>query len=192
MSFWHSLTQPQAVLLAGLVGALGALIAGLCVNALSQFMAFRGQDKRRWEETRRLSYARMYRSVMAAWDAYDDVGDEWDDSDTINKLRAEIRDAYSEATIIVRNRNTDKALDRLHEAADYLWNRRGREWPQVERYLHDHLNDFLRAARKELGMPRRRMDSFDEYKAAYLGKAAHSPVAPTTLGPSIDTEPEGE
>ncbi|WLS46760.1 hypothetical protein Q3V37_05690 [Micromonospora profundi] len=62
MEFWNSLSQPQAALVAGLIGACGALLAGLLATTLTQLLTFRGQDKRRWEEARRSAYARVYRA----------------------------------------------------------------------------------------------------------------------------------
>jgi hypothetical protein len=170
MQFLSSLTQPQAVLLAGLVGACGALL----VATVTQVLTFRGQDKRRWEETRRLTYARFYSAVTAAWDAYDQNGEEWEDDETISRLRAEIRDVYSETSLIVRTRSADRALYELHQATAFLWSRRGRGWEQVERQLHDATGRFLVAARKELGMPNTiAMESYEEYKATFRSLELH-------------------
>ncbi|QKW14259.1 hypothetical protein [Verrucosispora sp. NA02020] len=182
MDSWHSLSQPQAALIAGLIGACGALLAGLLATTLTQFLTFLGQDKRRWEETRRSAYARMYRAVMAAWDAYDEAGKEPEEWATVGESRAEIRDAYTEAALLVRHRRTDRALDDVYDASSYLWARRGRGWEQVDRHLYDAQARFLEAVRKELRMPALRSESYEEYKAAFRGTSPYSPPQPDIRG----------
>lgn len=63
MDLLKDLTQPQAVFVAGLIGALGAILASLFANLISHALAFRAQDKRRWDEKRMEAYAEFARSV---------------------------------------------------------------------------------------------------------------------------------
>jgi hypothetical protein len=60
--------------LAGLVGAASALLAGVIVTALTQVIVFRKQDKRRWDEGRRLAYVRMHQCAEALAGEYDNNG----------------------------------------------------------------------------------------------------------------------
>ncbi|WLS46761.1 hypothetical protein Q3V37_05695 [Micromonospora profundi] len=119
---------------------------------------------------------------MAAWDAYDDAGEELEDGETVGEARAEIRDAYTEAALLVRRQKTDRALNDVYDASSYLWARRGRGWQQVEQRLHDAQNRFLQAVRKELRMPALKCESYEDYKAAFRSNGRYSPPRPRMQG----------
>jgi len=59
------MSQPEAILVAGVVSALAAIITSLAANVVSHMLATRGQDRRRWDERRMQAYADYARAVKS-------------------------------------------------------------------------------------------------------------------------------
>jgi len=59
VEFLDALTQPQAIIFAGVLGVITALITNLITHTLT----WRGQDKRRWDSRRLDAYAEYSRAV---------------------------------------------------------------------------------------------------------------------------------
>ncbi len=145
------------------VGLIGAVVGSLATLS-GQLVASRSETQRHWSESRLQAYTQMYRAVLAIWEAFDDDGARLDEPGLLERKRAELRDAYAAATLMVRTIATDQALDGVFNAASYAWARRGRTWEQVDRGIFDQQAAFVLAARKELGQPPVTMISYEQHK----------------------------
>lgn len=171
-TLFEGLTQPQAALLAGVLGALGAIVASLIANVIGHLLTFKAQDRRRHDEPRRAAFIQVGRAVLSAWDGYSDDGTECEDVDEILGRRASARDAIIEAQLLTRSKRTDTALGDLSKSTGYVWHRRDRSWPEIDRQLYAAFNRFIDASRREIGLPRIEADSYEAYRRDVFGDQA--------------------
>ncbi|MFG3553381.1 hypothetical protein ACGGAQ_03235 [Micromonospora sp. NPDC047557] len=177
---WANLTQPQAVVLAGLVGATGAVIGGLIANIVGQWVGSGGQRRRQWVELRHEAYAEVLQRFHAAWGLYDEAGVRCTTVAEEQKAGLALLAAYSRACLLTRDRSTDGSLHRLHVAAQALWTRDDRSWPDVDHACHVAEAAFRRAARAELGVRKHSVEGNDgEWRGYGSSASAVSKPMPT-------------
>ncbi|WP_328477928.1 hypothetical protein OHA21_25780 [Actinoplanes sp. NBC_00393] len=156
MEFWDKLTQPQAVLTAAAIGALGAIIGAFLANLFGQWINARSSSRRQWDDARHKSYAKVAETFYLLWDGFDSRG-----RSALTAERAEARStdflaAYSAAALITKKRATSAALDTMLAAAQRLWHNPSADWPAVDQACHAAHAGFQRAAREEFGVRKHR------------------------------------
>ena len=163
-----NLTKPQAVLAAGLIGAGGAVVAGIATSIVTQLVIMRKQDSRRWDEARRSAYSRLFKSVETLWALYGDDGVPPEDTASEEKNWDELREAYSEASLLAKSMRMVRAIDELFDATTAFRTLNDRAWSEVDRAFHEREGEFYQAARKELGLPKGQWLPFEESGRAIL------------------------
>jgi len=152
VDFWDKLTQPQAVLVAAAVGALGAVVGAFLANLIGQVLNARSSSRRQWDDARHKSYAKAAETFYLLWDGYDAKGRLTVTADRADARGTDFLAAYSAATLIAETGETSAALDGLLAAAQRLWTAPADEWADTDRACQRARDEFQRAARKEFGM----------------------------------------
>jgi hypothetical protein len=156
VDFLENLSQPEAVLFAGVIGAVGAVVASAITNFLGHVVSGRIQRSREYADVRRQAYAEVLASAIKVINS-DDPG---------SQLETFI-DAYSRATLVSGVQSTVHALNELAYAVTAL----GRASDEAaDQRVYERMNAFHLAARKELGMSRVALRTYQEHLAA-LGAA---------------------
>ncbi len=150
VKFWDSLTQPQAVLVAAAVGALGAVLGAFLANLIGQVYSARAGSRRQWDDTRHKTYAKVSESFYLLWDSFDSRGRPIAGNDALD---TGLLAAHSAAALIARKQETWSALEQLLAAAQRLWADPAADWPATDKACHRAHNAFQQAARAELGIP---------------------------------------
>ena len=115
-------------------------------------------------DLQRAGYARLYSAVFAAWDAYDDEGNLYEDDDAIEKHRVATRETFTTAVFLTQSEKIEDAIDNLYWATTHLWIRAGKTWGDVQKELFLALEDFVFEARRELGLRKLEKGSYEKYR----------------------------
>jgi hypothetical protein len=182
VGFWAQLTQAQAVLVAGAIGAVGAITGALVANVVGQLLSVRGLGRRHWEQVRHLTYAEVMEAFHAVWDMYGQDGVLVVPRPEEDRRASKLMTAYSRAALLVRTTETARALDALNACAQYLWSRQGRTWSDVDRACYEIEARFRQSARKELGIPSVATMTYAQHRRLY--ELDPPPGSPTVAGAS--------
>ncbi|MFF7105217.1 hypothetical protein ACFY9X_34060 [Streptomyces nigra] len=150
---WSDLSQPQAVLVAAAVGATGAIIGGAVASVLTQWLNGRAGRKRQWDETRHTAYARVTETFHAALGLYDNTGRLRADRAIQRRAADDLLAAYARAALLTRTDSTAIALEKLHDAAQELWDRPTQAWAEIDERCRRAEWTFRKEARAEMGLP---------------------------------------
>ena len=150
---WDSLTQPQAVIIAALLGAGGAIVGALIANLIGQSLNSRASRRRQWGEARHQAYSSFIENFYVLWDSYDDNGaravSEREESERSRKFLS----AYASALLIARSKEAADAIESIFQTAQSFWGPRALGWAQLEENCQAGVKKFERSARRELGIP---------------------------------------
>jgi hypothetical protein len=145
----------QISLTIGFIGAGGAVLAGIAANLVAQWLTFRGQDTRRWQERRAEAFGEFYAETMNWWGSYHshDGGINAPDEELV-QVEARATSAYARVLLLARKKDTIDCAGQVWDAIGGLGFRTGKTWEDVERALLSSLENFLDASRVELGLKR--------------------------------------
>ena len=159
--------QAQISLIVGVIGAGGAILAGLLANISTQIVIFRKQDTRRWLERRADAVGELYIAAHAIWACYDyTTGDHDHVEGEYTRAAERGMAAFTQVIMLCQKQSTQDAAEELWDAMNHLEHRVSRSWDDVQRDIYVSALGFARAARIELGLKPMKTDAtYEEWRS---------------------------
>jgi hypothetical protein len=167
LDYPSAVPSDQVALTIGFIGAGGAVLAGVVANSITQWLTFRGQDKRRWHERRAEAFAEFYTEATIWWGCYHSHDGEINaPDDELQEVEGRATSAFARLLLLARKEDTANRVGEVWDALSSLGFRRGKTWEEVERSLLATTENFMDASRAELGLKRlSRVHDFEEWRA---------------------------
>lgn len=162
MDVLSQMSQPEAVIFAGVVGGLASLLTSIVTNFFGRTFSGRVESRLKYAELRRDSYSEL---VAAADEIINQASHE--ESEQLDERQQRLVKACAKARMVVASIRTEKAIRELAMAVAYLYGLEGKTKETLEVNAHHRLEDFMQEVRRELGMKKLSYFSFDEYNKLY-------------------------